>query len=91
MINKIFFGGLNYIHYKSADKQRVQADNIKLNNFIKTNKLEKIVFADICSDGKTIGFVTKVGNPDLDITLLSLISKDLVTEYMKQTRVDLSV
>lgn len=91
MLNKVTFGGFNYIHYRTADKQQLQADNKRLKDFIKTNKLEKIVFADVCSDGKTIGFVTKTGNPDLDITLLSLISNELVDEYIRKTKVDLFV
>lgn len=91
MLNKVAFGGFTYIHYKTADEQQLQVDNKKLKDFIKTNKLDKFAFADVCKDGKTIGIVTKTGNPDLDVTLLSLISEDLVTEYIRKTKVDLVV
>ena len=91
MLNKVTFGGFNYIHYKTADKNQVQADAKKLKDFVKKNKLEKFAFAEVCQDGKTIGVLTKSGNPDLDISLLMLISDDLVKEYIKETRVDLFV
>ncbi len=91
MLNKVTFGGINYIHYKTAENQRLQADNKKLKDFIKKHNLEKAAFADVCEDGRTIVLFTKVGNPDLDINLLSLISDDLVMQYVKKTKVDLFV
>lgn len=91
MLDKINFSGFNYIHYKTADKQQIQADSKKLKDFIKKNKLEKLAIVDVCTSGKTIGIVTKTGNPYVDLTLLSLINKDLEKQYMRKTTVDLFV
>lgn len=91
MLNKVAFGGFNYIHYNSNNKEKAQADAKKLKDFIKKNKFEKYAFAEICPDGKTIGILTKSSNPDLDLVLFSQISDDLVTEYIRKTKVDLFV
>lgn len=92
MLNKVAFGGIYYIHYpKNAKQKDIEADNTKLNNFVKAHKLENFAMIGVCTDNRTLCISSKFSNPDIDIALLSQVNPQLAKKYIAKTKVDLFI
>lgn len=93
MLSNIAFGGIYAINFpESYGKERVKAENRKLNAFIKVNNLERVVKAKIePGHDFVIGINTNVENPQLHYMLFNLISPKIAKDYVSKTQINLYV
>ena len=93
MLGNIAFRGIYAINFpESYGKERVKAENRKLNDFIKANNLERVVKAGIePGHDFVIGVNTNVDSPQLHYMLFNLISPKVAKDYINKTQINLYV
>ncbi len=93
MLGNIAFRGIYAINFpESYGKERVKAENRKLNAFIKANNLERVVKAGIePGHDFVIGVNTNVDSPQLHYMLFNLISPKVAKDYINKTQINLYV
>ena len=93
MLGNIAFRGIYAINFpESYGKERVKAENRKLNAFIKANNLERVVKAGIePGHDFVIGVNTNVDSPQLHYMLFNLISPKVAKDYISKTQINLYV
>lgn len=93
MLGNIAFRGIYAINFpESYGKERVKAENRKLNAFIKANNLERVVKVGIePGHDFVIGVNTNVESPQLHYMLFNLISPKVAKDYISKTQINLYV
>lgn len=93
MLGNIAFRGIYAINFpESYGKERVKAENRKLNAFIKANNLERVVKAGMePGHDFVIGVNTNVDSPQLHYMLFNLISPKVAKDYINKTQINLYV
>lgn len=92
MLNKLAFSGIYMINFpKGYTEQQIKAKNKKINRFVESNGLEKVVKNRVVSNGQdiVIGINTNFENPALHYEMFKLVSPELAQDYINKTQINL--